>query len=75
MEGNNGNRLILAIPCNLKIKGWKIISHGGEVSGAVIPFDQDFTSLTRICGEKSVFHPATADRKAEGGKASLMQAL
>lgn len=65
-DRKNRNGLILAISCSLKIKVARRISHRGKVSEVFIPFDQDFTSLIRICGQKSIFHPATAEMKAEG---------
>lgn len=69
-DGNNGNGLVLPISCSLKIKVGRRIFHIGEVSGVFIPFDQDSTSLIRICGQKSIFHPATAEMKTEEGKGS-----
>lgn len=65
--------LILAISCNEKNKKRKKIRE--EVSGAFIPSDQDFISPVRICGQKSVFHPATGEVKTGESKASLRQAL
>jgi len=55
--------LILAISYNEKIEGGRSSPHREQVTGAFIPSDQYFISPVRICGQKSVFHPATGEMK------------